>query len=632
MRKALTLSLLFMAVLPGCVFISTVAEKPDSGSSGDSGAPDGCVASTCAQLGAACGMVPDGCGRMLDCGGCTAPESCGGGGAPNRCGAGGCVDAGCGALPNSTCNTNTLSCECSSGFHLCGATCADDGSPATCGASCTPCTAPANATATCASGACGFTCNAGFTRCGNQCVAGSSLSLRHAGSTPVPFGPYAVAIGKLNADSRGDIAAAGPTGARVLLASGDAGSFTAGPTLTGPNGGALHVRIADVNTGGQGDVVLSHSGNARVTVYYGRGDGTFDNPVTVTAGQMSSTNRALALGDFNGDGRPDVLAANYPWDTSVAPSAAGGGFLAPLTYTGIYVPRAAAVADFDRDGRLDAVVAGMGFGAASILPGNGDGGFAAHRSLGLTGDGNAVVAADFNADGRPDIALLDGASQLQLVTAQLDGGFSPAAPLMVSGDHLATGDFDGDGRPDLATARGYEVTLLFNAGGFASPRRVGIRQGSMEAAAVSLAAGDLNGDGVDDLAVGNAYHGAVEALLSTCSPPQQLQCGAALQCGAGQVCCFNVGTTGLTCETPNTSLMGPGQRCPMPSVQSSIECAGQADCSNGQQCCGGGAVSQCGASCAATNRICATQAECGTGESCCPEMTGPLKVCRSGSC
>lgn len=629
MRNALTLSLLAAAV-QGCVFTSTF-EGFDAGPDGgapDGGPPDACVPSTCAQLGS-CGMVPDGCGKMIDCGGCQTPSTCGGGGVASRCGAGGCVDAGCAAMGNSTCNTSSLQCECDPGFHLCGSSCSSDTSVTSCGTSCAPCTAPANASPTCTAGACGFVCNAGFTRCGNQCVAGGTRTLRHAASTPVPFGPYSLAIGRLNGDSRGDVAAAGPSGARVLVAAGDAGSFTLGQALTGPNGGALHVRIADLNGGGQADVVTSHSGNANASVYFGDGTGNFSSSQTVPIGQTASSNRGFALGDFNGDGRPDLLGANFPWDTSIAASAAGGGFLAPATYSGIYVPRGAAVGDFNGDGRLDAVVATMSFGAANVLWGRADGGFSGHQSLGLSGDGNAVVTADFDNDGKLDIALLDS-SGLKLVSRTADGGFATPTPLMATGDLLATGDFDGDGKPDLVTARGYEATVLYNAGGFSPPRQIGIRAGSLEAAAVSLAAGDLDGDGVDDLAVGNAYHGAVEALLSSCSV--QVQCGASLRCGAGEVCCFNVGTTGLTCETPNTSLMGPGQRCPMPSVQSSIECAGQADCGGGQTCCGGGAVSQCASSCAATSRICASQAECGTGESCCAQTTGPLKVCKSGGC
>ncbi len=641
MRKALTLSLL-AATLHGCVFKATF-DGPDAGPDGgppdagppdagppDGGPPDACVPSTCAQLGSgACGMVADGCGRMLDCGGCQLPQTCAGGGAPNRCGSGGCVTAGCMTLANSTCNTTSLQCECNTGFHLCGSVCRSDTSVTSCGASCTPCSAPANASPTCSAGACGFTCNAGFTRCGNQCVASSARTLRHAGSTPVPFGPYALAIGRLNGDVRGDVAAAGPTGANVLLAAGDAGSFMLGQALTGPGGGVLHVRVADLNGGGQADIVTSHSGNANASVYYGDGTGTFSSSQTVAIGQSGSTNRGFEVGDFNGDGRLDLLGANYPWDTAVAPSTAGGGFLAPVSYSGLYVPRGAAVGDFNRDGRLDAVVTTMGFGGANVLWG-GDGGFAGHQSLGFMGDGNAVVVADFDRDGRLDVALLDSSSRVQLLSGAADGGLAAPVPLMAMGELLASGDFDGDGRPDLVTGRGSEVTVLYNAGGFSQPRQVGIRQGSLEAAAVSLAAGDLDGDGVDDLAVGNAYHGAVEALLSSCSV--QLQCGASLRCGSGEVCCFNVGNSALSCETPNGSLMGLGQRCPMPSVQSSMECAGQGDCGAAETCCGSGAVSQCAASCAATSRVCASPAECGTGETCCPQMSGPLKVCKSGGC
>lgn len=474
-------------------------------------------------------------------------------------------------------------------------------------------------------------CDAGFALCGNRCLPGSWLPLRHHSSNPLSFAPYSLAIGRLNADSLGDLAAVGPAGAQVLLGNPDGGRFILGQALTGPNGNPLDVRVGDLNGGGQVDIAVSHAANARATLYYGRGDGTFDAAVTVAMGQMSSTSRAFALGDFNGDGRFDLLGANYPWDLGIAASAAGGGFVPPSSYTGLYVPRGVATGDLDRDGRLDAVVSTMGFGAASVVWGDGDGGFSGHRELGLSGDGRGVVTADFDRDGRLDIALLDSNFQVQVVSGTADGGFTAGSPVAgAMGDHLVTGDFDGDGRPDLATARGYEVMLVLNPSGFSAPKRLSIRPNSLEAAAVSLSAGDLNRDGISDLAIGNAYHVAVEALVSTC-PGAQVQCGDGLSCGLGQVCCFNVADAGLSCETPNGSLTGPGQRCPMPSVQSSIECASQADCP-GTWCCGSGAVSQCAGSCAATSRVCSSADECGGGENCCPQSTGPLKVCRSTSC
>jgi hypothetical protein len=90
----------------------------------------------------------------------------------------------CPTAPNSTptCDGNDCGLVCAAGFHLCNGACVSDFDVATCGSSCQPCQAPANATAQCmSSGAgqppvCSFTCNQGFARCGNQCLAESATS------------------------------------------------------------------------------------------------------------------------------------------------------------------------------------------------------------------------------------------------------------------------------------------------------------------------------------------------------------------------------------------------------------------------------------------------------------------------
>ncbi|MBI5512141.1 MAG: PQQ-binding-like beta-propeller repeat protein [Deltaproteobacteria bacterium] len=124
--------------------------------------------------------------------GCSSPT-------PTRCGAR-CTDLAadpraCGRCENAcpeptngraTCGTGVCGFTCDAGFHRCGSACASDASVASCGASCTPCPSVANATTTCAAGTCGFTCDAGFHRCGGACVSDASPSSCGASCTPCP--------------------------------------------------------------------------------------------------------------------------------------------------------------------------------------------------------------------------------------------------------------------------------------------------------------------------------------------------------------------------------------------------------------------------------------------------------------
>jgi hypothetical protein len=102
---------------------------------------NGCVPQTCAGLGADCGQVADGCGGVLQCGDCVAPESCGGGGQPNVCGGGpvcqpvggGCMDdAAC--CPMLSCQGFTCQPGCAPGTTACMGVCADlQTDPGNCG-------------------------------------------------------------------------------------------------------------------------------------------------------------------------------------------------------------------------------------------------------------------------------------------------------------------------------------------------------------------------------------------------------------------------------------------------------------------------------------------------------------------
>jgi Bacterial Ig-like domain (group 3)/FG-GAP-like repeat len=351
-----------------------------------------------------------------------------------------------------------------------------------------------------------------------------------------------IAVGDVNGDGRPDLIVANATEANgdgsvgVLLGNGD-GTFQ--PAVVYDSGGysATAVAVADVNGDGKPDLLVANCGsqfdcfgNGSVGVLLGNGDGTFKPVVLYNSGGTVAD--SVVVADVNGDGKPDLLVANFstncsqPGTVGVLLGNGDGTFQTAVAYgSGGYCARSMAVADVNGDGKLDFVVANECTSAPGtclsaslfVFLGNGDGTFQGGVYYDPKGLGtDSVAAADVNGDGIPDLVAGNlGSNTVGVLLGNGDGTFRPAVTYEASGPlSVAIRDVNGDGKPDLLVASGGMGLLLGNGDGtFQS-----VMNYDPGAYIVSIAVADVNGDGKPDVAVAG-FQGPVGVLLNNNGAP-----------------------------------------------------------------------------------------------------------------
>ena len=323
---------------------------------------------------------------------------------------------------------------------------------------------------------------------------------------PVGDSPTSITVWDFNHDVSLDIAVATDQ-VQVLLGNGD-GTFK--PPVNYQAGfGPLSLAAADLNRDGNIDLVVANI-ESTVSVLLGNGDGTFQPAKNFTTAAM---NQFLVVGDFNGDHILDLLVADPPY-ISVLLGNGDGTFQPPIDNTSLptYVP-ALAVGDFNGDGKLDVAAAApnSGFVAIAILLGNGDGTLQPAVQHPVNLGPQSLVAADFNGDGKMDLAY----AGVGVLLGNGDGTFQPEVDYPIFGQQIVAGDFDHDGKIDLAAAN------------LAAPAQVNVALGNGDGTfnpASSYRAGseprfvttsDFNSDHGLDLIVTDYVHNNVIVLLNT---------------------------------------------------------------------------------------------------------------------
>jgi hypothetical protein len=243
--------------------------------------------------------------------------------------------------------------------------------------------------------------------------------------------PTDVAVADLNGDGIPDLVTANETNqVNVFLGNGD-GTFQA-PVAYAAGAWPVSVTVADLTGNGTLDLVVADAaplgGTAGVSILMGNGDGTFQAPVVY---RVTGFPQYVEVGDFNGDGIPDLVSLNLEGaglnsTLSFFQGNGDGSFRPPVSYlTGGIETYGMAAGDFNGDGNLDVAVTDL-MGRVIVLLGNGDGSFQAPQSYSAGLDPSGVTAGDFNGDGSLDLAVANAGDNTVSVFINANDWSAPA--------------------------------------------------------------------------------------------------------------------------------------------------------------------------------------------------------------
>jgi hypothetical protein len=352
---------------------------------------------------------------------------------------------------------------------------------------------------------------------------------------PVGKGPGAVVLADVNHDGHMDILVANVESETLSVLLGDGkGHFVAAPGAACPAGKSPNdIAVGDFNGDGNLDLVIANTETPNLTVLLGDGKGGFKASAKspfVTASRPHV--HGVAVGDFNGDGKLDVVTDSWGNNQILMLTGDGAGNLngpGKIFNVGKRPYERLRAADFDKDGTMDVVTTDLDQNAVTILLGDAGAGGGFTEVFGSPFAAGAAPWAveidDVNKDGNLDLVVIPYAPDVKdpkqvgmtVLLGDGRGGFTTmrGSPFSLAGcggpDRIVVGDLNGDGVRDVVVSCAQSNSLVFfmgkRGGGFAILSRQMKNIGWS-----GLAIADLNGDGKDDVVVSNNRSGTVTVL------------------------------------------------------------------------------------------------------------------------
>jgi len=340
----------------------------------------------------------------------------------------------------------------------------------------------------------------------------------------VGIAPVSIALGDFTGDGKLDLAVGSPVNGISLnpqseisiLVNNGSGGFQAGANLVvGPlQTVPISIAVADFNDDARLDLAVAMNNTSNLVICQGNGDGTFS---VVNSPAVGGSPVWVEAGDFNGDGKPDLIVANNA-DSTVSVLLANGDetFSSGTVYSVGTHPTNLALADLNRDGKLDVAVVNNGDSNTQVFLGEGNGAFRS-GSYRVGANPSGITSGDFNKDGFPDLAVLNGDATVSILLGDGRGGFQTLSSFPgcqnltpTSPGPIVAGDFNGDGNVDIATAcnNSSDFTLSFaevfwgsGNGAFQIGSTSPVGQFPQSFVITGMGVADVDGDGRTDVVI-----------------------------------------------------------------------------------------------------------------------------------
>ncbi|HTW63738.1 MAG TPA: FG-GAP-like repeat-containing protein [Bryobacteraceae bacterium] len=281
--------------------------------------------------------------------------------------------------------------------------------------------------------------------------------------TSIPTGtnlPAGAAAGDFNGDGRPDLAITDNSSDSVVVLLNSASGFQSPSSFSSGGDGASGIVAADFNGDGKLDLAVTNNTSATTAVFLGGGNGTFQLAATYPTGVAPLQ---ITAADVNGDGKPDLIvldSGNFSVSNGaiyVLINNGTGGFNSPVSYTPSEYPLAVSVGDVNGDGKPDLLAAVQDAQSnyyLAVLLNTGNGTFGPATLMSSEFGPSSIAIADFNGDGKGDLVVAHccGATNMTYQQGNGDGTFSAEVDFNggSSPDLVQVTSFNGGAAPDLA--------------------------------------------------------------------------------------------------------------------------------------------------------------------------------------